>query len=436
MSGQISIESINKDGKSVAINYVVTGEATRYFRANRMLVHYPFDSIDIPESVLVVPFVANVLPIVWMANAKLIVPMLDEAFSNCIPNVKIGYETMYPNVHFRGEVVVGSIQKNIGVAATKSAMFYSGGVDSVDTFVRHIDELPDLLTVWGSDIKYDNKDGWDIVHSVVEHTARRFKCAEYVIRSEFRECVNEAVLTSDFGAILHDGWWHGVQHGLGLLGHVAPLAYVNGYKKMYIASTFTTTAITCASSPLTDNQVRFVDCQVYHDGFECTRQNKIENVVKYSKENKISFPLHVCWRSQTGENCCVCEKCLRTLTALLSIGADPDAYGFVGYRKSFDVAKNKRTIRKSLFDDRQVGNNAEFWAQISDALKKVTVNDSAFPEETIRFVKWVRDFDFRNKKNWDLPIDIIVRQKMCRIRRAAFKLIDIVLLRRKKHVGV
>lgn len=422
---KISIASITRDSNSVVVRYTYGNTLARYFRQDYMQVEYPMDCSGIPDSILVIPFVANILPIVWLTDAEVVIPELDADFAECIPNVKHGYEEMFPNVKFAGKITIGAIKQNRRVKPSKVAMFYSGGLDSVDTFVRHIDEHPDLLSVWGSDIKYDNKEGWTKVHSAVSYAAIRFSLNEFVIHSQFREFLDEGALTNDHYPILHDNWWHGVQHGLGLLGHVAPLAYVNGYSRMYIASTFTTTAITCASSPLTDNMVRFVGCQVYHDGFECTRQQKVANVVNYCKQRDIKFPLHVCWKSQTGHNCGVCEKCLRTIAALLAEGVNPADFGFEDYLEKFAFGVHRRTIRISLFDDRLVGSIAELWHQISERLKLGGALESVDNTEVKRFLSWVRNFDFNDKRNWRLPLYFQAKGYLRRIKKSARRLIHL-----------
>lgn len=35
-----------------------------------------------------------------------------------------------------------------------------------------------------------------------------------------------------------DNWWHGFQHGIGIISHAAPIAYLMGQKKIYFISTY------------------------------------------------------------------------------------------------------------------------------------------------------------------------------------------------------
>lgn len=38
--------------------------------------------------------------------------------------------------------------------------------------------------------------------------------------------LDESVLDKDFKLILKDNWWHGIQHGIGLIGHAAPCNFL------------------------------------------------------------------------------------------------------------------------------------------------------------------------------------------------------------------
>ena len=126
-----------------------------------------------------------------------------------------------------------------------------------------------------------------------------------------------------------DNWYHGFQHGIGILGHVAPVTWHEGIGTVYIASSNTEgTVYTCASDPSIDNFVRFCGAKVIHDGYEMDRQDKIQIIADYSRKNGLQIPLHVCWEKRSGDNCCHCEKCWRTILGFYAAGEDPKQYGF------------------------------------------------------------------------------------------------------------
>ena len=121
------------------------------------------------------------------------------------------------------------------------------------------------------------------------------------------------------------------QHGIGLIGHAAPLAYLFNIDNLYIASSYTIKdkgKVTCASDPTIDNYVKFSDCHVIHDGYEYGRQEKIANICTYRKKIDKDIKLRVCWISDSGENCNHCEKCIRTILGIVAEDENPVNYGF------------------------------------------------------------------------------------------------------------
>ena len=318
--------------KNNIIKYVFSysNGISKFFSGKPFFIEYPELIDNVPESILAIPFVCNVLPIIWLTDSILEIDEIDKSFYESIPEFEQGYIDMYPNVRFGGEIRVKKIIDNSYSDTGKSAMFYSGGLDSASTLVSHFDEKPDLLSVWGSDIRFDNESGWKIVHAAINEAAERFKLKEAVFRSTFREFDNEGKLHEEFLNVLGDGWWHGIKHSLALLGHVAPYTFIHKITKMYIASTLCKDYgfATCASVPEVDNRVEFSSCKVFHDGYKFSRQDKANNVVSFCNSNNTFINLHVCWISQTGSNCCMCEKCYRTIANLWAEGGEFKKFGF------------------------------------------------------------------------------------------------------------
>lgn len=311
----------------------------------KIRIEYDQDISIIPESIAVIPIVCNILPIVWLFDATLYINEIDRKFYESIEEFKKGFIEMYPYLKFAGNVRVNKIIENDHMNL-RSAVLFSGGVDAFNTFITHIDEKPDLITVWGADIDIENQKGWKPVEEHLKITSEKYGVGFQIIRSNFRKYIQEGRLDKYLDNFHRNlGWWHDFQHGLALIGHTAPLAFVNGYGNIYIASSFTASDrghYTCASDPTIDNFVRFGKAKVIHDGYEFNRQEKIHRICQFAKNNKVNVPLRVCWESKDGENCCSCEKCYRTIMGILAEKEDPRKYGF----KSFDKHKRKKMMRQ------------------------------------------------------------------------------------------
>lgn len=318
------------EGNRIEFQYRVTGEWRSCFQEDsRFEIIYPFDLTDIPESVRIIPFLAQILPVSWICDAVVQVPSCDLDFFECIDSVKAGFIGMYPMLSFRGELAVSKLERNDGQFSQreKNLICYSGGVDALYTVLMHINETPILASIWGADVRIQDEDGWKPVESQIRETATKLELDQMTIRSGFRALLIEDTLSKRVFAS-GDGW-HGFQHGVGILGHMALVAYYYGIKKVYIASSFTAEDVyTCASDPTIDNYVRFCGTMVVHDGYDVDRQEKIGKIVRFSQEYGTTFSVHVCWEKQGGENCCHCEKCWRTMLAFYAEGADPAKFGF------------------------------------------------------------------------------------------------------------
>lgn len=326
---EIHVESPIVEQKTIFCKFEVTGPWKEIFKRNSMEIKYSVDVSDVPVSIAIVPVLANILPIAWIYNAKIIVPTCDADFYNCMSEVKHGYETMYPNLKFDGCIEVAEIENNVK-ESQGAICFFSGGVDAFDTLIRHVNEEPILLTLFGADISLDDVVGQNRVEEHVKEVSKTFNVKTISAKSAFRSFITESVLDKKV-AQSGDGWWHGFQHGLGILGHAAPISWKFGKSTVYIASSFTAAdkgKVTCASDPTIDNHVRFCSAHIVHDGYEFQRQDKVANLVMFSHNTGIPVNLRVCWESKGGSNCCKCEKCFRTIFAIYAEGADPREFGF------------------------------------------------------------------------------------------------------------
>ena len=80
-----------------------------------------------------------------------------------------------------GKIVVSRLVKcEKDAISGKTALLYSGGVDSTYTMCTHIKEYPNLIAIWGSDVKYSNKEGWNIIFEQLQDTAKRFELLYYI----------------------------------------------------------------------------------------------------------------------------------------------------------------------------------------------------------------------------------------------------------------
>lgn len=330
---RIKLDAINIDKRRITYKYSVDGSLKKVFSGAEFYVSYNADISRTPKDIAVIPFLCNVLPIAWVFDAEIVVDELDNDFYEHLAEIKKGYVDMYPRIKFGGKLTVGKLIKHNYEVGDETATFFSGGADSFDTLIAHAEEHPTLITLFGADVKLSDIDGCNLVRQHARDIAAQFQCKNLLIASTFRRVLNEDLLSKYVQPLANDGWWHGFQHGIGIISHVAPYAYLQRLKQVYMASSFSReyTDYTCASNPTIDNHVRVGKCVTIHDGFDFNRQEKIRRICNYKRRTGKTIPLRVCWQSEGGKNCCACEKCYRTICGILAEGDNPVDYGFTTY---------------------------------------------------------------------------------------------------------
>lgn len=388
----IVVNAVNIDRNKINVDYSVGNELKKYFNLDEdFFVEYEEDMSSVPKAIAVIPFIVNVLPIIWLTDSVLEVNELDETFYNSIPKFKQGYIDMYPNVKFKGHISVKNIVNCDYEKKDKCATFFSGGLDSYSTLINHLEEKPDLVALWGSDITFEDKIGWERVKNNITNVSKKYNLKAVFIKSSFRRFISEGNLDKDFSKILNDGWWHGVQHSIGLIGHIAPYACQSKLSIQYIASTYCNKdgKVTCASYPTIDNNIKFASCNIVHDQFEFNRQDKIKYVIDYCKENNDNIQLRVCWKSDGGKNCCTCEKCYRTIMEILVEGENPNNYGF---KVSNSILKQLKIYMSTYYNFNEP--TIKIWKPTQE--RAIENKNLIKNKPYYKYIKWILTYDFDN----------------------------------------
>ncbi len=182
--------------------------------------------------------------------------------------------------------------------------FFSCGVDSFFTALKHQDEISHLIFVRGFDV-FDIESGRGVAARDSARRAAAGMGKELIeIDSNFRD------LTQRFVS------WN-LAHGP-VLGAIALLLQSN-LRRVYVpASDHYRDLYDRGSHPLLDPLWGTESLEIVHDGCEATRPQKVGRIAG----SDVALPnLRVCNRQQAVYNCGRCEKCLRTMIALRLIGA-------------------------------------------------------------------------------------------------------------------
>ena len=189
------------------------------------------------------------------------------------------------------------------------ASFFSGGVDSFYTLLKHRDEIDKLILVHGFDFHLKDQSVRDRVSRAMRDAAREL--GKPLIEVE----TNVQQFSEQF---LH---WN-LYHGAALASVALLLSPLCG--KVYVPSTHTyADAFPWGSHPLVDPLWGTENQSIAHDGCESTRVEKVRYI---SMSNTALKYLRVCYQNRKPEwkdayNCGQCEKCLRTKVNLFAVGS-------------------------------------------------------------------------------------------------------------------
>lgn len=390
---KIILDKIIVLNNAVEYEFTIVGEIKHFFNNNKMFVEYNYEVSDVPLSILTIPFVANIIPLVWLSKSTLEVDQLDNTFYKCLENIKNGFENMYPNVEFKGSVKVNNLVENIYNYEHEAAQLFTGGVDAATTFIRIKDKMPYLITHngWYKNDKTYNKI-WDVEKKDALQFAKKYNLQNIFVESNYATFMNYENLNKKYEKLLGDNWWHGIHHGLALICTSIPIAYLLKIKTIYIASSFYEGyEAKCGSDPRIDNNIKYSSGNVFHDCYEHNRQEKIKILTDYTDKYNDEFKLKICFSED--ENCCKCEKCMRTIMGIIAEGSSPNKFGI---DINFNVSQQlKRFLDENIkyFTDSKI----MIWNIIISRMKENKINIKNVEE-----FEWFLNYNLKKQRRQKL----------------------------------
>jgi hypothetical protein len=226
------------------------------------------------------------------------------------------------NIEAKTRSVVGNLNNN-----RRAGLFLSGGMDSLAALrvnkktypEQHPGSIKDCLLVHGFDIGGVIERGmkyhvFDRAKVALSKVAKDAKVTLIPVYTNIRHLCDERELWLDrfFGAVLA-----AVAH-----------AFSSRLNLVYIASSYDIPNLTpCGSHPLLDPSYASYDLRIIHRDLALSRLEKLRIVADWD----VAFQnFRVCLANVPDRlNCGKCEKCIRTMTELLAIGALDKTSAFV-----------------------------------------------------------------------------------------------------------
>lgn len=391
MDGVI-LKAIRVDGCSVEYTFEARGAIREYFNSDTLFIDYGQDMTGVPKSIMTIPFVACILPLMWLTNTVMWVEEIDRSFYDAAFKIQAAYQRLYYNYELKGNLVPARIIDNSYDAHRESLLLFSGGIDANTTYVRIRDKNPLLFNIQGW---YRSREDFDPAAEADIKDIRSFSMIEKLdfeyAKSNFAVLINAKVFDKKIAPQLGDSWWHGFQHSMAFISIAIPLAYKLNIRTIYIASSVPMGEyVKCASYSTTDGEFKFANIGTcVNDGSELTRQDKVHTLVQYANSRERDYPIRVC--SFNDHNCCECDKCFRSILGIVAEGGDIRKYGFYvegGLKEHFEAIMEDRAQTFNI-----KGESRLHWPAIKKRMKENYENI-----EDKEFVDWFLNYDFEQAR--------------------------------------
>jgi len=201
--------------------------------------------------------------------------------------------------------------------------FHSCGVDSWYSCLKHGSDVTLLILIRGFDIRNENDALWEQTRGRLEAAAQYLKAEAVPVETNLREIAD--VRRCSWTRNYRGDFWGKCLHGSNLAA--VALCLQSLLRRTIIPSSFTRAQLfPWGSHPELDPLWATEDMEFVHDGCEASRLEKIRSI---SECDVALSQLRVCYHNVPGRyNCCVCEKCCRTMIGLRLCGVLEKAASF------------------------------------------------------------------------------------------------------------
>ncbi|MDQ2052041.1 hypothetical protein RBH26_16310 [Natronolimnohabitans sp. A-GB9] len=382
----IVIDYVSADGTTLEADVTTSADLERFVTDEPFRTDYDVPIEDVPDGVLVIPVLAQVCPVAWANGADVYVDEVDATFASALADVEESLCRMHDFLEGGTLYAKETIDPDPD-AGGESGLLFTGGVDSTCSYVRHREESPTLISIRGWTITPDPADDEDWAHlrERVSAFADDHDLETAFLESNMLSFLDHAMLLAHYKRYVDGAWYSSVGHGLGLLGLCAPMAYARGMDDLYVAAThWEGIDLEWGSRPDIDDHVRWAGTQCHHDSYDLTRQERLDVIADFVREEEPGLQLQTCNDRMDG-NCGECEKCYRTAVGLRLAGLDPTDHGYPFADEDY------REIRTALEDGRWVLGQDEryMWADIRERARTTDPSSSA----EAAFFEWLDETD-------------------------------------------
>lgn len=386
--------------KNNNVNFYLNEKFRKKYAKGPLNISYPeeIDLNTIPSSIVDIPLITNVIPVIWLSGKNYTIEEMDEDLYYSLIKIKKFFKRFFYNTPWEGELKPERLVKNIiPKSQHQSASLFSGGLDSTTTVLRHFNENLTLIS-------------FNSPHQDAVDFAKKYNFNFYTINMNYYNFLRLTYL--DKISVDISKWFWDTTMGLSWVGAAAPFLYAKGISTFYIPSGFTWQSfifpdgqtIQQPACPLIDENLSPMGLDVKHDVFTMTRTDKIKFISEFCTKNNIPKPkLVVCNRHKRGStnytHCNSCFKCYLTQLDILAIGENLSDYGFTLSEEEFIIKF------KSFIENLKMRRGGTYVA-CYDTQNYLKENINKLPKERRLFYDWFLSINLWEKidKSFSRPL--------------------------------
>jgi hypothetical protein len=386
---EIVLDSPRVSGSSIEYRLHVSRSLRKYFLSDTLYVQYDsgVDLRNVDAGILSIPMAALIVPIAWAVGADVQLPEIDAAYMQSLDRVKDPYRSMHPTFSFAGRIRAQKETRS-RFEGSRTCMLFTAGVDSLTSYLRHKQEKPDLVSVWGLPDAPPYQDAFGkTMWANIGRFAGLDECEVIRVKTDMISGINRELLSRQFGL----QWYPDAGFGMSLLGLCAPIARSRRIGTAIIASSWTVDYKgPPGSHPSVDNNLSWADVRTLHDGHELSRQQKVSYLCEPENRRYLAH-LRVCWEWALSRNCGHCEKCFRTIAGLVAEEVDPNHCNFKVNEATFPYMADCFVKGKLALHDMQMC----LWKDIQQRIPERIDTDIHGSRE---FLTWLKSYDLSHHK--------------------------------------
>ncbi|MFC2105033.1 hypothetical protein ACFLRV_00025 [Candidatus Bipolaricaulota bacterium] len=353
------------------------------------------------QSILAIPFLLNVLPLVWLSGETYYIDRMDAQLAQALETIRATFRKLHPDFAWDGALIAEqTVEPPRAIESDARALLFTGGVDSMHAHLVHQGKPQVLFTI----LRALGGGPDSARHGRVNSATRKYVQAfanELGHRSSFAtsnavDFISTKKLVGTWPRPRR--WLIELQYGLGFVGVAAPLVQQLGLAKLVMAGCeLDHYGLPSGSHPDIVNKVAWSGTTVCMEGLGQRRQHKVHALLEsLSAGHPGGVELKPClFPSDEFENCCNCSKCLQTILGILGDAGDPGEFGFsVEPQVAFRRLREQLDLQRLSLPD--IGELLQ-WMDIQSAIRQILTDPLSaqrWADKQADGAEWFAKYDF------------------------------------------